>query len=326
MEGVRIVALPKRTSHRFIRLVKGSLSVLRKVHAWNPDLCHFHDPELVPVGLVLKLLGHRVIYDVHEDLPLQIQNKAWIPRPLRPILSGITAAVEWVGTRFFDGIVAATPAIARRFPPEKTVVVQNFPEIGLGEARAAGDWDQRPFSFVYAGGISEMQGAIQMFEAFNQLPAGVHGVLAGWFVTGDLEGKLRSMEGWSRVEYLGNLDRPQVLATLPKARLGIVLDLPIPNYLEGYSTKMFEYMASGIPFVCSNFPLWVDIVGTHDCGIAVDPFDQDQIVRAMKRLIEDPEHARHLGENGRRAILESINWEHEFEKMAALYSRLLPSL
>ena len=66
------------------------------------------------------------------------------------------------------------------------------------------------------------------------------------------------------------------------------------------STKMFEYMARGLPVVCSNFPLWAEIVGGADCGIAVDPRDPAAIADAIRRLDEDPALARRLGENGRR--------------------------
>jgi glycosyltransferase involved in cell wall biosynthesis len=98
-----------------------------------------------------------------------------------------------------------------------------------------------------------------------------------------------------------------------------VLNHPTVNYVDAYSTKMFEYMARGLPVVCSNFALWVEIVGGADCGIAVDPRSPGAIADAMRTLTEDPAFARRLGENGRRAIAERYNWEAELRKLEALY-------
>jgi glycosyltransferase involved in cell wall biosynthesis len=74
--------------------------------------------------------------------------------------------------------------------------------------------------------------------------------------------------------------------------------------------------------ICSDFPLWVQLVGDADCGITVDPLNPTAIADAIKKVIADPEEARRLGENGRRAIIERYNWDNEFIKLDALYRRI----
>jgi glycosyltransferase involved in cell wall biosynthesis len=101
-----------------------------------------------------------------------------------------------------------------------------------------------------------------------------------------------------------------------------VLNQPTLNYVDAYSTKMFEYMALGIPVVCSNFPLWIEIVSGADCGITLDPHDPSAIAAAIKALSDDPDHARRLGENGQRAIAERYNWEAELRKLEGLYREI----
>src|SRR5947199_8635423 len=65
-EGVKIRCV-KRPSGRLARMLVTSCSVFRTALAERADVYHFHDPELIPWGLVLRVLGKRVIYDVHED-------------------------------------------------------------------------------------------------------------------------------------------------------------------------------------------------------------------------------------------------------------------
>jgi glycosyltransferase involved in cell wall biosynthesis len=308
--------------NRIDRMTRVAVRVLRAARRQGPVVCHLHDPELLWVGLLLKLAGHRVVYDVHEDVPEQIMHKFWIRPRARRLLAGIAALVETVCARVFDAIVAATPTIAEKFPAAKTVVVQNFPQRAIAE-RVPSPSDARRYAFAYAGGLNVVQGVREIMAVAALLPDGARAVVAGWFDSDeDVEREVRAGPGWRRVDYLGGLPHPEVVEAIRTANCGLVIDPPISNYLDSYSTKMFEYMACGIPVVCSDFPLWKQIVGSADCGIAVDPLDPPAAADAVTQLWKDPEESRRLGENGRRAILERFNWEAEFAKLDALYQRL----
>jgi glycosyltransferase involved in cell wall biosynthesis len=322
IDGVKIVPVA-RAEGRLDRMLRVGWRVYRAARRERADIYHFHDPELLWVGVLLKLGGASVIYDVHEDVPKQIMGKHWIPGRARPLISRAVAVVEQLGARIVDGIVAATPSIAAKFPPQKTVVVQNFPEAAF----ARGDGAQRPFAersdaFVYAGGLMEIQGVREMATAFALLPEGMTGTVAGTFYPATLEAEIAALPGWTRVRYLHQVPRAEVVQAMRDARAGLVLNHPTVNYVDAYPTKMFEYMALGLPVVCSNFPLWTEIVRSADCGVAVDPRDPEAIARAITALGDDPELARRLGANGRRAIAERFNWEAEVAKLEALYRQV----
>jgi glycosyltransferase involved in cell wall biosynthesis len=286
------------------------------------DVYHLHDPELLWVGALLKLRGFRVIYDVHEDVPKQVMSKHWIPRWARPLVAKAVLLVERVAAHIVDGIVAATPSIARKFPPEKTVVVQNFPEASFRRLDGAGPRAERTGAFVYTGGLMEVQGVREMAQAFALLPEGMTGTVAGTFHPAALEKEIADLPGWRRVRFLGQVPRAAIVDAIDDARAGLVLNHPTLNYVDAYSTKMFEYMARGLPVVCSNFPLWAEIVGGAECGIAVDPRSPAAIADAIRTLNEDPALARRLGENGQRAIAERYNWEAQLRKLEALYRQV----
>jgi glycosyltransferase involved in cell wall biosynthesis len=315
------VGLPRNRIDRATRVV---WNVFRAARRERARIYHLHDPELLWAGLLLKLLGHRVVYDVHEDAPKQIMNKFWIPWWAKWILSTGTKLVERLAGALFDGIVAATPPIAERFPPGKTVVVQNFPRLAAARERAdAPDFERRPHAFAYTGGLAAVQGLREIVATAALLPPDLGpAVVAGWFDDDALEREVRAAAGWQRITFLGRVTPNEVLDAIHSARCGLVIDHPISNYLESYSTKMFEYMACGVPVVCSDFPFWTQLVGAADCGVTVDPMDPKAVVKAVEKLCRDPAEARRLGENGRRAILERYNWENEFGKLDALYRRL----
>lgn len=309
---------------RLNRMTRTVCEVYRTARKLDADVYHFHDPELIPVGLLLKWRGKHVVYDAHEDLPRQMRSKYWIPRWLRGPLAIVVELLERPAARWFDAVVAATPSIARRFPAALTVVVRNYP-IATEFASVAGEgYDARAQTVVYVGAITEPRGARQMVAAMGCLPQRFDALLelVGTFTPTLLEGELVLEDAWSRVVYHGYQKRDGVASVLSRARLGLVVLQPRPNYLEALPVKLFEYMAAGIPCVVSDFPLWREIVESAQCGLLVDPSDPEAIAAAIAWLLENESEAKAMGERGREAVESEYNWQGEAKKLVELYAKL----
>ncbi|GGJ63759.1 hypothetical protein GGR02_001568 [Anoxybacillus voinovskiensis] len=312
----------KAVTNRLLRMVKTVYQLYKKAIEIDAQVYHFHDPELLLVGLLLKRKGKHVIYDVHEDVPRQLLYKEWIPSPLRRVVSFM---YEWIENRVakrLSAIVAATSVIAERFLRLgcQTVVVSNYPI--LRELSFAEDgWEQKERAVCYIGGLTTARGIFHMLDAMSIIH-GVKLLLAGrFFYWRDRENAIHA-DGWKCVEELGFLDREGVKRTLQRSRGGLVLLHPIANYVDSLPVKMFEYMAAGIPVICSDFPLWKQIVQQHQCGICVDPLDVQSIANAIQFIIEHEEEAKKMGENGRTIVREKYNWNQEAKKLLHLYSTL----
>lgn len=322
--GVSIVAIPRRGG-RFSRMTLTVVAVFREVIRSKAAICHFHDPELIPVGLALKLLGRKVIYDVHEDLPRQILDKHWLSPVVRRPIAFAAECIEWLAGCVFDRIVTATPAIARRFPRRKTVVVKNYAlENELVSPANINYTNRRPI-VVYVGGVTTQRGGLQMVEAIGKVRADLAAELhiAGNITPEQLAASLSSLSGWKRTMMLGYIDRNAVRDLLGKARVGLVVLHPTDQYRPSLPIKIFEYMSAGIPVIASNFPLWREIVERNGAGLLVDPMDTDAIARAIEWILLNPQEAEAMGQRGQRAVVTQFSWGSEEKKLLNIYRELL---
>ena len=323
VQGVHVHAAAPGGSGRLARMTGTVAAVHRVARALDADVYHVHDPELLPVALLLRARGRRVIYDSHEHLPQQILTKPWIPAPVRRPLSAVANAVELVAARCLSAVVTAEPYVRARFEGsgKPVVTVNNYPRL---EEFPAVPHDARPGEervVCYAGSISELRGVREMVSASGR--AGARLLLAGRFSPPSLRDVLAAEPGWENVEVLGQVSRAGLAEMMSRSRAGLVVLKPVPNYLEANPTKMFEYMSAGIPVVCSDFPAWVTIVERHGCGIPVDPQSPQSIADAISWILEHTDEAREMGERGRRAVERHYNWEVEERTLLGLYRELL---
>lgn len=320
-DGVDIVDVG-REQGRVARMLHSTARVYQRARALDAAIYHLHDPELIPAGLRLKRLGKTVVFDAHEDLPLQLLGKPYLYPAARRMLAHGAAVLERLACRRFDGIVAATPSIGAKFARinRRTVEVANYPV--QAEFDAAQPWERKAREVSYVGSIAAMRGVRELVAACKLLRSGVRLNLAGPFEDQTLAAAMCAEPGWTRVNWLGQLDRAGISATLGRSLAGLVTLHPQPNYLDALPVKMFEYMAAGIPVIASTIPRWQAIVEEHDCGLCVDPRDPAAIAAAIDYLAGHPEVAARMGANGRRAIGEHYNWGIESAKLLAFYEAL----
>ena len=325
-DGFLIIDTGPRLKGRLARMTLGAWRMYRAVRCAHPSIAHFHDPELLPWGLLLRVEGIRVVYDVHEDLPRQIHHKIYIPRFLRSVLGSLIGWMEALAARGVCARVVVIPEQLPRFPARNTVLVANFPKLDEFPKPSSQFANDTPLTFVYVGGISIARGALQMVHAAGEIrEQGASVSLLGPFTTPGLESRLSSMPAWDHVDYQGVASREQVTKALSDSYAGLVLLHPSPQYKTAYPVKLFEYMASGLPVIASDLPLMRKIVNEHRCGLLVDPIDLGAIVESMKWLLAHPEEARAMGLRGRLAVETMYNWKPEAAKLLALYRQLLRS-
>ena len=296
-----------------------AFGVHRTVAAHGPfDLVHFHDPELVPAMAWLAARWRRAyfLYDVHEELPLEVSSKPWIPAGLRPVVR-LGAHALWAWARVaFEGFAPATEAIARHWPAARTRIVHNYPRAVFeppAGAPPAPDGDR----VVYVGGLTEVRGIREMVAAVRTVrtrrPAlrlELYGALAEASLEPVVSEAVR--EGWCvHTPWLP----AEVLAERARgAGVGLLPYRPAPDHLEALPTKMFEYMAMGVPVLASDLPLWRALVHDSGAGRVAEP-TAAAFAEALTAMLADPAALAVHAEHGRTAYRTRYRWEVERERL-----------
>ena len=320
-QGVRVIYVGKPIT-RIHRMIYTVINIKRTALRLGADIYHLHDPELLLIVKYLKRNGFTVIYDAHEDVAKQIISKPYLNPIIARIISIIFARFEKKIIKYLDCIIAATPSIAEKFKSlhNHIVIVNNYPlqreTYGLISREKEGS------CIAYIGAISKIRGLKFVVQALSILEGKVKLHIAGTFIENDYYKELSIMDGWKYVIDHGQVSRDEVSEILGKSIAGIVTFLPVPNHVNSQPNKIFEYMASAIPVIASDFPLWKRIIKNTNSGICVNPESPTDIASAIEWILMHPDEALNLGENGRRAIERQYNWGIEEKSLIEEYKKL----
>lgn len=327
VDGIKIIALPK-PKNRLLRILI-DWKLLKLAFKQKSDIYHFHDPELLPFGVLLKILTKaKIIYDVHEHYPNAILDKEWIPKYARKLISKLFDIIEKMLVHFIDVVIYTTPIVGQRYQKIKVKAkrIENYPLLSLSELYKSLTHQKH---IIYLGGMSKIRGIYELIKAFKlviekcpEWKLYLVGTIMPASFAEEIEKLIEKSNISKHIRLIPWVSFEEKEKYSKQASIGIVAYLPYANNISCLPNKLFEYMLAGIPVVASNFPLYKEIVEGNTCGITIDPTNVQEIAKAIEYLIKHPEKARKMGENGRKAVLEKYNWENEAKKLLKVYENL----
>lgn len=311
------------SKNRFDRIFISAKKIYLKALDLDCDIYHLHDPELLNIGLKLKNKGKKVIFDSHEDVSEDIMIKDWIPFYIRKLISLIYYALEKYICKQLDFVISATPYICNKFQERgiMSIDIKNYP-IKEDFIYQKTNWNEKKDEICYVGEISKERGIIEIIESLEGLK-NIRLNLVGSFSDLNLKNRCQKMKGWSKVNELGFLSKKEINKVFNNSKLGIVTLHPTKTYLPSIPVKIFEYMAAGLPIVCSNFDYWDELIfKKYKCAVKVDPLSSLEIAAAVELLIYSDIDSKKMIEEGTRAIKETFNWKLEEKKLYDAYNSL----
>ena len=330
--GVQIKAIgarPKRKSDRLPSLFK----IYKMALGERADAYHFHDPELLPIGLLLKMRTRRpVIYDSHENYSATVFAREWIPDDLKSWVSFAVDKVEVFISRRLTVVITVVKDQDQRFRRAhcKTLPVYNYPILEFFPDPVK-PWENRPIHVGYVGGLSVARGIRTLLNIAKRIRGIIPdfrmlliGPFSDAYVEKEVFEQIRRDGLKKTIIYDGALPSESIGQRLQQVKLGLIPFEKNPKFEKMFiPTKLLEYMASGMPIIASDFPSNRRFVEKYSLGKLVPPGDVDAFVDAILNQLDNPEDSIQISHRGVEIVRKNYQWENEAKKLIHFYQKLL---
>lgn len=324
VDDVHVVGVPMPDiNHRMKRWLNLG-KIIPTLMDVDAEIYHFHDPELMSVGLKMKKKGKKIIFDSHEDVPAYLSTVSYIPKLIRGFVTKIFSLYEKRILSKYDALVSVTPFIVNRLKKinPNTYQITNYPSYsGIDIKRK---WERK---VIFAGLIGGAWGLDKVIHCLPRINTQL--ILCGHYATDNYLNYLKSIPGWEKVDYRGSVPHSKVVEFYGECCAGLAIESyndPNVGFREGSlgNTKRLDYMSVGIPVITSASNVWKGVVDTYKCGVCVEnPDSEEEIADAILSLVDNKEKAKELGDNAKEAVKKEYNWSTQEQVLFEMYQNLL---
>lgn len=320
VQGVKITPSGYNAKGFLQRVFIAPFRVYRKLLEVDADVYHTFCVDMLLICLLLKRKGKKVVFEMREDHPYSLYWKSnapkWLLKPVVWIMS------QWMGfvMRRLDVVTTLTyeeEAYLKSWGivPEKIHLWGNFPEVRKDYCLTLEDYLQRENRILYFGLIYSYSKQEVFLKAMNDIPD-VKYLVAGRFMDNEVDTyreEIVNMPEWEGVEFVEGFKHDELEGFIKRSTISNVLRdfsaYPMEKSGSFGIIKIFESMEAALPIICSNMPIYREIMKEYKCGILVDPLNEKQIHDAIQYLVTHKEEAWHMGQEGRRAVVEKYSWD-----------------
>ena len=298
-------------------LCAASLKLLWLFRKERYDIIYVHTmPDLlVLVGLIPKLLGARIVLNIHDMMPELYMSKFGISEK-HPLIR-ILAFQEQLSIRMAEKVISVhdphRDVLCRRgTPPEKITVIPNVPDPRIFRGDSSTSRTDGAFRIVYHGTIARRLGLDLGVRAFAKAAQSCPGAVFEIFGDGDageeleaqiiasgVEDRIHFSRKMFRVESIAQMIQGASVGLIPNRR-DVATDYMLP-------VKLLEYVHLGIPVIAPRL-LAIQYYFGEDQVVYYEPGDVDGLADCIRRLYADPEKRAVLARKSAE-FAKSFHWD-----------------
>ena len=314
VEGINIISTKIKIKSRLLIIFMSIIQFYEDALNIDSDYYQLHSPELLPLGILLKFKGKKVIYDAHEDMQNHILEKKSIPTKfLRYCTSFVYTMFQNIVLRYFDGVITPHNHLFKKFKKAKIKVelIPNFPNFISKDIKEE-EYIARNNAIRYSGTVYLHSNQKIILDAIEKID-GVKYLIAGT-IPEQYESIMSSHPAARKVIFKGMLPASDIDAFHNSSVAGI----SIIDYTENLGgkegtlaiNKIFEYMASGLPVICTDTYIFQEIINRYKCGIFVNPRSVKEVKSAIKMILDNKSESYAMGQRGKKAVIEQYSWKN----------------
>ena len=340
INGVNVIRIQRRA-----RDEKGPVSYLKKLvlffirSAWTLSIRHLRSPyEIVHVhsvpdfevfaAIVPRLMGARVILDIHDIVPEFYASKFRVPT--NSFVFRVLLRIEQLSAAFSNHVIIANhlwykTLTERSVARARCTPIINYPDLSIFWRRPRPASGSDDFVICYPGTLNWHQGLDLAVNAVNLLRDMAPTLKLLIIGDGPDREKLRvlihRLELEDRVTMTGAVPIEDVAATMARIDLGVVPKRKDSFGNEAFSTKIMEFMAMGVPVLAANtridkYYFNENLVEFFESG------DVEELAAKILSLMRDPCRRKTLCEHGVEFVRKN-NWDERKWEYLGLVDRLL---
>lgn len=225
------------------------------------DVVHVHNiPDfLVFAAIIPKLMGARVVLDIHDVVPELYAGK--FGAGSKSFVPNVLLRIERASCRFADHVIVANhlwqqKLVQRSVPAAKCTALMNYPDTSIFKVASAPKWEAQPFTLLYHGTLNRHQGLDIAVSAFAKAAEGLSDAELHIYGEGPTRRSLQEQAvrlGVSeRVKFMSARPLAEIAQVVAAADVGVVPKRADGFGNEAFSTKVLEFMACGVPVIVAR--------------------------------------------------------------------------
>ncbi len=299
----------------------------------NPDVIHCHEPDSLLVGYLIKLrLGTpKLIYDCHEHHPEGFTEN--MPHLVKNVARYLVTKCESFLSKRADAVITVNRQLVDKFRSKNPKVIE-LPNYVLGkyvpDQPPIRKVRKDPFHLIYTGGLTTHRGLLTMVEVIAALATNhkfttdlsLFGKFESLKLQHQFSAKIHELGVDHLIKYGGHIPHEMAMKEMRKAHVGLFIPYGMKRLEWGEPIKYFEYSASGLPVIMTNFMAKRLLLKDNQNGILVPPMEVQPVVDAIITLQSDPNTYHTMSVNGWKAVRERYIWENIEHRMLDLYGEI----
>ena len=261
LNGVHIWGLKRRYKSNLVAAFACQFNLYRSALRCQSDIIHVSEPYLIPLGIIMKLHGLTVLFDLREDYIGEIHNRSFIPAFAQALMSWVMKNVMKMSFTFFDIVVvpdAKLIGLHNLFLPKvNTVIVSNFPVYRHDFELERDEYTNRRPSILYLGSVYRISRQEIILDLVSER-SDVDYIIFGKVWEEEYRQSLISLHDLESY-FIDGSDRARIPELMKRSTIGnSIRDFAGSNFPEGsYGViKIYEYMEAGMPVICSRVGIW----------------------------------------------------------------------